>query len=75
MTLRCDHASPLHQISKQAQLISHPETLIGTFKPGEPITMELSVDVYPEVKFTGDYKGLKVGTYISTHRPRRASIR
>ena len=34
----------------QAHLLSHPETLIGSYKPGEPIIMELSVDVYPEVR-------------------------
>lgn len=44
----------------QASLVSHPETLIGLFKPGEPIVMELTVDVYPEVTFTSSYKGLKV---------------
>lgn len=43
----------------QAQLISHPETLISNFKPGESIIMELVVDVYPEVSFTQSYKGLK----------------
>lgn len=44
----------------QASLVSHPETLIAAFKPGEPIVMELTVDVYPEVEFTGPYAGLKV---------------
>ena len=43
----------------QAQLLSHPETLIAAFKPGEPIIMELTVDVYPEVVFSSSYKGLK----------------
>lgn len=44
----------------QAQLVSHPEQLISSYKPGEPLVMELTVDVYPEVTFTSDYKGLPV---------------
>ncbi len=39
--------------------MSHPEELIKSYKPGEPVVMELTVDVYPEVSFTGSYKGLK----------------
>ena len=47
-------------IHTQAKLVSHPEELINSYKPGEPVVMELTVDVYPEVAFTGSYKGLKV---------------
>lgn len=41
---------------------SHPQQLISDYKPGEPLNMEVKVDVYPDVTFTGDYKGLKVRT-------------
>lgn len=40
--------------------MSHPEQLITSYKPGEPVVMELTVDVYPEVEFKGSYKGLKI---------------
>lgn len=44
----------------QASLQSHPQTLIESYKPGDKLVMEVKVDVYPEVVFKGDYKGLKV---------------
>lgn len=51
---------------------SHPQQLISDYKPGEPLNMEVKVDVYPDATFKGDYKGLKVR---HTQRWRHRGIR
>jgi FKBP-type peptidyl-prolyl cis-trans isomerase (trigger factor) len=51
----CPDSHPL-----QAKLESRPEVLLSTYKAGEPLVMELSLDVFPEVTFSSSYKGLKV---------------
>jgi FKBP-type peptidyl-prolyl cis-trans isomerase (trigger factor) len=44
----------------QAKLLDSAESLVEALIPGEPLTIEVQVDVWPQVQFKGDYKGFKV---------------
>eukprot|EP00611_Tribonema_gayanum_P020654 TRINITY_DN380_c0_g1_i1.p1 TRINITY_DN380_c0_g1~~TRINITY_DN380_c0_g1_i1.p1 ORF type:complete len:528 (-),score=233.62 TRINITY_DN380_c0_g1_i1:159-1544(-) len=44
----------------QAELIQDPESLVATLTPGEPLHLDVKVDIWPEVKYNGPYTGFTV---------------
>ncbi|CAM9699649.1 unnamed protein product [Chrysoparadoxa australica] len=44
----------------QATLAQEPKSLLAALVPGQPMSIEVKVDVWPEVDFTGEYTGLVV---------------
>lgn len=61
-TLKQENLDPIGQ----ATLLTPAETLAETFVPGQDITLPVRCDVWPEIKFSGPYTGLK-GSY--TRKP------
>jgi trigger factor len=51
-----DH--PEIKAAGQASLATDPKELEKSFEPGQPMDMELKMDVIPEPTFSGSYKGL-----------------
>nr|AFA52580.1 trigger factor [Vaucheria litorea] len=44
----------------QAKLIEEAEKILLRLVPGEPLQLEVKVDVWPNIKFTGDYTGFTI---------------
>jgi trigger factor len=61
-TLKQENLDPIGQ----ATLLTPAETLAETYVPGQDITLPVRCDVWPEIKFSGPYTGLK-GSY--TRKP------
>jgi trigger factor len=41
----------------QAELVQDAQSLVACLTPGEPLHIDVRVDVWPQVKFTGEYTG------------------
>mmetsp|Transcript_11961 Transcript_11961/g.20945 ORF Transcript_11961/g.20945 Transcript_11961/m.20945 type:complete len:505 (+) Transcript_11961:60-1574(+) len=44
----------------QAQLVRDSMELVKDYSPGKELLMEIKIDVFPTIEYTGDYKGLQV---------------
>jgi len=44
----------------QASIEGEIDQLIESFHPGKPFSFKIKIDVWPEAKFSGDYKGFQV---------------
>lgn len=47
--------------------------MLEKFKPGEGVSFEVLVDVWPEAKLSGDYTGITVSCFLHLS-PRKAAL-
>lgn len=68
-------ASAPRQAIGQAQMADEDAVskMLEKFKPGEGVSFEVLVDVWPEAKLSGDYTGITVSCFLHLS-PRKAAL-